>query len=215
MCGHSWVSKFILSNMKLSQEKIEKIYRESDKALSISLCIVIVLFLVKAICMLLEYMNIVIPLDSEDVELALHVYDYVLLLVGVLFLLSAAINIPFGIIFKRNKQTFDEQLSSHLIGVTPEQEQQILRLLKRAAKPSDGSNKMNRAEVATLLATLKSLGRLEDAGDYNNLRLWVEHVTGLKDDDKVHFNEAYKRAMDKKGDTRYTSDLEKILQNKG
>ena len=88
-----------------------------------------------------------------------------------------------------------------------------MRLLKRAAKPSDGSNKMNRSEVATLLATLKSLGLLEDAGDYNNLRLWVENVTGLKDDDKVHFNEAYKRAMDKKGDTRYTSDLEKILEN--
>ena len=34
----------------------------------------------------------------------------------------------------------------------------------------------------------------------------------MKDDDKVHFNEAYKRAMDKKGDTRYTADLEKILE---
>lgn len=199
--------------MKLSQEQIEKIYRVSDKACSISLWLVIVLFLVKAICMLLEYMNIVIPLDSEDIELALHIYDYVLVCFGVLFLLSAAINIPSGMIFKRNKQSLDEQLSSHLIGVTPEQEKQILRLLKRAAKPSDGSNKMNRSEVATLLATLKRLGRLEDAGDYNNLRLWVENVTGLKDDDKVHFNEAYKRAMDKKGNTRYTSDLEKILEN--
>ena len=70
---------------------------------------------------------------------------------------------------------------------------------------------MNRAEVATLLATLKNLGHLEDGGDYNHLRLWVESVTELKDTDKIHFNEAYKRALDKRGDTRYSADLKKIL----
>ena len=110
------------------------------------------------------------------------------------------------------QKSLDEQLSSHLIGVTPEQEQQILRLLKRAAKPSDGSNKMNRSEVATLLATLKEMNLLEDAGDYNNLRLWVVNVTGLKDDDKVHFNEQYKRALKKEIDPRYEAELKKILE---
>ena len=104
-----------------------------------------------------------------------------------------------------------KQLPSLLFNVTPKQEEQILRLLKRVATPSDGSNKMNRAEVATLLATLKNLGHLEDGGDYNHLRLWVESVTGMKDSDKIHFNEAYKRALDKRGDTRYTADLTKIL----
>ena len=104
-----------------------------------------------------------------------------------------------------------KQLPSLLSDVTPKQEEQILQLLKRVATPSDRSDKMNRAEVATLLATLKNLGHLEDGGDYNHLRLWVESVTGLKDTDKIHFNEAYKRALDKRGDTRYTTDLKKIL----
>ena len=104
-----------------------------------------------------------------------------------------------------------KQLPSLLANVTPKQEEQILQLLKRVATPSDGTVKMNRAEVATLLATLKNFGLLEDGGDYNHLRLWVESVTELKDTDKIHFNEAYKRALDKRGDTRYTADLKKIL----
>ena len=104
-----------------------------------------------------------------------------------------------------------KQLPSLLSNLTPKQEEQILRLLRRVATPSDGSNKMNRAEVATLLATLKNLGLWEDGGDYNHLRIWVESVTGMKDSDKIHFNEAYKRALDKRGDTRYTADLTKIL----
>ena len=104
-----------------------------------------------------------------------------------------------------------KQLPSLLSNVTPKQEQKILRLLKRVASPSDGSNKMNRAEVATFLATLKAFRHLEDGGDYNHLRLWVESVTGMKDADKAHFNEAYKRALDKRGDTRYTADLKQIL----
>ena len=104
-----------------------------------------------------------------------------------------------------------KQLPSLLSNVTPEQEQKILQLLKRVATPSDGTTKMNRAEVATFLATLKAFGHLEDGGDYNHLRLWVENVTGTHDADKGHFNEAYKRALDKRGDTRYTTDLKQIL----
>lgn len=104
-----------------------------------------------------------------------------------------------------------KQLPSLLSNVTPKQEEHIIRLLKRVATPSDNSDKMNRAEVATFLATLKNLGHLEDGGDYNHLRLWVGGVTGKKDFDKIHFNEAYKRALDKRGDTRYTADLKKIL----
>lgn len=104
-----------------------------------------------------------------------------------------------------------KQLPSQLYNVTSEQERMILQLLKRVAQPSDGSDKMNRAEVANFLATLKTLGHLVDGGEYNHLRLWVEHVSGTKDSDKIHFNEAYKRALDKKGDSRYTADLKKIL----
>jgi hypothetical protein len=104
-----------------------------------------------------------------------------------------------------------KQLPSLLSNVTPKQEQKILQLLKRVALPSNGTNKMNRAEVATFLATLKALGHLEDGGDYNHLRLWVESVTGMKDADKAHFNEAYKRALDKRGDSRYIADLKQIL----
>ena len=104
-----------------------------------------------------------------------------------------------------------KQLPSRLCGVNQEQEDKILRLLKQAATSRDGTGKMNRSEVANFLATLKALGHLEDGGDYNNLRLWVEQVTGTHDADKGHFNEAYKRALDKKGDSRYTSDLKFVL----
>ena len=104
-----------------------------------------------------------------------------------------------------------KQLPSPLSNVTPEQEQMIIQLLKRVAISSDGSDKMNRAEVATFLATLKNLDHLVDGGEYNHLRLWVEQTTGTSDPDKIHFNEAYKRALDKKGDSRYTADLKKIV----
>lgn len=104
-----------------------------------------------------------------------------------------------------------KQLPSLLSNVTPKQEQKILQLLRRLATPSDGTNKMNRAEVATFLATLKALGHLEDGGDYNHLRLWVESVTDMRDADMAHFNEAYKRALNKRGCTRYTADLRRIL----
>lgn len=129
-------------------------------------------------------------------------------------LLCIAAIIVFLIYNQRDPEemSVDEQLVSHLINVSPEQEKQILRLLKRVAKSSDGTAKINRSEVATFLATLKSMGHLEDAGDYNNLRLWVERETGLKDADKIHFNEAYKRALERKGDTRYTQELQEILR---
>lgn len=104
-----------------------------------------------------------------------------------------------------------KQLPSLLSNVRQDQEEQILHLLKRVATSSDGSGKMNRSEVANFLATLKALGHLEDSGDYNNLRLWVEQVTGIHDADKGHFNEAYKRALDNKGESRYTSDLKLVL----
>lgn len=104
-----------------------------------------------------------------------------------------------------------KQLPSQLYNVTSEQERMILKLLKRVAQPSDGSNKMNRAEVANFLATLKTLDHLVDGGEINHLRLWVEQITGTKDSDKIHFNEAYRRALGKKGDSRYAADLKKIL----
>ena len=194
--------------MKLSQEKIDELLKVF-RILGIVFCFTAVgLYIIAKLVMYYDE-------DAEWCQMVAFMSVYMAEALGTLGILIALgwLFIKLRIAERNQAQTLDEQLSSHLIGVTPEQEKQILRLLKRAAKPSDGSNKMNRSEVATLLATLKSLGLLEDAGDYNNLRLWVENVTGLKDDDKVHFNEAYKRAMDKKGDTRYTSDLEKILEN--
>ena len=194
--------------MKLSQEKIDELLKVF-RILGIVFCFTAVgLYIIAKLVMYYDE-------DAELCQMVAFMSVYMAEALGTLGILIALgwLFIKLRIAERNQAQILDEQLSSHLIGVTPEQEKQILRLLKRAAKPSAGSNKMNRSEVATLLATLKSLGLLEDAGDYNNLRLWVENVTGLKDDDKVHFNEAYKRAMDKKGDTRYTSDLEKILGN--
>lgn len=115
---------------------------------------------------------------------------------------------------QRDEDDIDrEQAKSPLKDVTPQQEEQIIALLQKVVLSSDGSNKMNRAEVATFLATLKTLNHLEDAGSYNNLRLWVEKVTGSKDEDKRAFNQQYKRALEKIGKTKYTEKLEKILPN--
>ena len=151
-------------------------------------------------------------------DFSLHQYDWPLILMQIYRALVAgslvgglACWIVVLVLWLVRYMRKQKQLPSLLSDVTPKQEEQILQLLKRVATPSDGSDKMNRAEVATLLATLKNLGHLEDGGDYNHLRLWVESVTELKDTDKIHFNEAYKRALDKRGDTRYSADLKKIL----
>lgn len=117
------------------------------------------------------------------------------------------------IIFKVNDDSdLREQASSPLVQLTSKQENAIRHLLTRVAKRSDGSDEINRAEVASFLAALKHLGIMDDGGDINNLRLWVEKVTELTDADKVHFAEAYRRALDKKGRNRYTQDIKEILR---
>ena len=144
-------------------------------------------------------------------------YYMVAYIVGYMCDTCAVLSLIFVIVMllmnQRDEDDIDrEQAKSPLKNVTPQQEEQIIALLRKVVISSDGSNKMNRAEVATFLATLKTLNHLADAGDYNNLRLWVEKETGLKDSDKIHFNEAYKRALNRKRDTRYTSELQEILR---
>ena len=123
------------------------------------------------------------------------------------------IYITLKIIFKVNDDSdIREQASSPLVRITSKQEKEIIRLLTRVAKRGDGSDGINRAEVASFLAALKHLKIMDDGGDINNLRLWVEKVTELTDADKVHFAEAYRRALDKKGRNRYTQDIKEILR---
>ena len=192
--------------MKLSQEKIDELLKVF-RILGIIFCFTAVGLYVMG--KLVAHYD-----EAEWCTMVSLISLYVAEAMGTLGVLIALgwLFVKLRIAEQNQAPTLDEQLSSHLIGVTPEQELQILRLLKRAAKPSDGSNKMNRSEVATLLATLKEMNLLEDAGDYNNLRLWVVNVTGLKDDDKVHFNEQYKRALKKEIDPRYEAELKKILE---
>lgn len=188
--------------------KIEKTYGFFKKS-AITLTIIFVVFLLdKLLSLFMENL----------IGFSLHKYEWSLILMQIYRTLVAGsligglacwiVMLVLWLIRYLRKQ---KQLPSLLSNVNPKQEEQILQLLKRVATPSDGSNKMNRAEVATLLATLKNLELLEDGGDYNHLRLWVESATGLKDADKIHFNEAYKRALDKRGDTRYTADIKKIM----
>jgi hypothetical protein len=193
--------------MKLTQEQIDKILK-IFRILGIIFCFTAVgLYIIVKLVMFYNE-------DAEWCQMVAFISLYTAEALGTLGVLIALgwLFVKLQIAERDKAQSFDETLSSHLIDVTPEQEKQILRLLKRVAKPSDGSSKINRAEVATFLATLKAMGHLEDAGDYNNLRLWVEKETGLKESDKIHFNEAYKRALDRKGDTRYTSELQEILR---
>ena len=194
-------------NMKLTQEQIDNILK-TFRILGIIFCFTAVgLYIIAKLVMFYNE-------DAEWCQMVAFISLYAAEALGALGVLIALgwLFVKLQIAERDKAQSFDETLSSHLIDVTPEQEKQILRLLKRVAKPSDGSSKINRAEVATFLATLKTMGHLEDAGDYNNLRLWVEKETGLKESDKIHFNEAYKRALDRKGDTRYTSELQEILR---
>ena len=117
------------------------------------------------------------------------------------------------IIFKINDDSeLRDQAPSPLVNVSSKQEKAIIRMLTRVATRSDGSDKINRAQVATFLAALKDLGVLDDGGDMNNLRLWVERETDLYEPDKGHFAEAYDRAKEKKGDTRYTKELKEIIE---
>ena len=187
---------------------LERTYRIIKK-LAITLTIIFVVFLLDKLLSL--FMENLVGFSLHEYEwpsVLVQIYNVIVggSLLGGIFLWIIVLTLWLTRYWRKQKQ-----IPSPLSNVSPKQEEQILLLLKRVATPSDGSVKMNRAEVATFLATLKALGNLEDGGDYNHLRLWVESVTGLTDADKVHFNEAYKRALDKRGDTRYTADIMKIL----
>ena len=187
---------------------LEKTYRIIKK-LAITLTIIFVVFLLDKLLSL--FMENIIGFSLHQYEWPSFLMQIYRAIVAGSLIGGLACWIVVLILWLIRYLRKQKQLPSLLSNVTPKQEEQILQLLKRVATPSDGSDKMNRAEVATLLATLKNLGLLEDGGDYNHLRLWVESTTGLKDADKIHFNEAYKRALDKRGDTRYTADIKKIM----
>lgn len=187
---------------------IERFYEIFKKAAITLIVIFAVLLLDKFLSLLAE--NVLgFSLHGYDwPEMCIKFYRFLVLfsLAGGVFCLILFLSI--WLYCYLNRQNL---LPSRLYNVSAEQEKKIIRLLKQAATSKGGTDKMNRSEVANFLAALKALGHLEDGGDYNNLRLWVEQVTGTHDADKGHFNEAYKRALDKRGESRYTQDLKSIL----
>lgn len=187
--------------MKLSQENREKIRAYTKVFAIVFIAITIVLLLA---------MEILKKWDTAEwYSMFAYIVSFVCDACAVLSIISVII------MLLANQRDDDDKfrlaIKSPLVNVTPLQEEQIIALLQRAAISEDGSNRMNRAEVATFLATLKVQEYLEDAGSYNNLRLWVEKVTGTRDEDKRAFNQQYKRALDKVGATKYTEKIKRIL----
>lgn len=187
---------------------LERTYKIFKNAAITLIVIFAVLLLDKFLSLLTESVLGFSLHDYDWPEICIKAYRFIVLfsLAGGVFCL-----IVFLVIWLYRYLHRGKLIPSRIFNVNAEQEKKIIRLLKQAATSKDGTDKMNRSEVANFLAALKSLGHLEDSGDYNNLRLWVEQVTGTHDADKGHFNEAYKRALDKKGESRYTSDLKLVL----
>lgn len=86
-----------------------------------------------------------------------------------------------------------KNVESPLIGLNTEQQERVIHLLRNMGAPASGEEKMKRAEVTHILHALKELGHISSDVDNNSLRLWTIRVTGYKEDDKLHFNEAMDR----------------------
>lgn len=201
--------------MKISQETILKMKEFSRKFGQVAVISLGAVCLFYGVLSILQDANVYLPLNFEFIVLATRIFYVILVILATITILSLACFFVLLFISKQidKDKLAREQAKSPLKNVTPLQEEQIIDLLQRVAITGDGSNRMNRAEVATFLATLKAMEYLEDAGSYNNLRLWVEQMTGTRDEDKRAFNQQYNRALDKVGKTKYTEKLKKILPN--
>lgn len=108
-----------------------------------------------------------------------------------IFLIILFVFTPFSSSAKDQQDA--EDVESPLIDLTSEQQERVIRLLKDMGAPIPGGEKMKRAEITHILHALKELGCIPSDVDNNSLRLWVIRVTGYKEDDKLHFNEAMDR----------------------
>lgn len=113
----------------------------------------------------------------------------ILLIVFVALLLVIFSLTPFTTQQKDERDAAD--VDSPLVGLTKEQQKAVIELLKERGKPTNGSNKMKRSEVAYILNALIDKGYILPVDDnFEPLRLWVIKETGYREDDKNHFKES-------------------------
>lgn len=190
--------------MKLSQENRDKIRAYAKVFAWVFIGITFVL------CVSVEVLK-----QWEDAEW----YNMVAYVLGYMCDTCAVLSLIFVIAMLLANQRNQEDIMRDKVedplkdDLTPEQRTEIIEMMKLVGRPlEEGSNKINRAAVATFLVTLRNLGALKIPNDttWNNyLRLWVEKETGYRESDSIHFNEAIERV--KKGPTKYTKDVKKIL----
>ncbi len=178
--------------MKINTQKV-------NKAQTISLYVFVIAIVMFGVHILFP---LIWKFDTTDLffQLCTRIYLTVILL-------SIASSLILSLI-TTDDDALREKVASPLKNLNSRQEKRVIALLKSAGKPVDDSDKMNRAEVAKVLLVLKAKNCLDDSGDFNKVRLWVEKVTGLRDSDRVHFTEQYKRA---KSDDTYEKKIDEIL----
>ena len=196
--------------MKLTQVKI---YRFIKK-------VAITLTIIFAVLLLDKFLSL---LTETLFNFSLHQYGWPLILMKIYRTLVAGSLIGclvcwiivlllylYRLLHKDAESEIRDNIASPLLHVTEQQEKELINLLKRAGGPIDGSDKMNRAEVAKVLYILNMRKYLDTSGNPHRVRLWVEKVTELRDSDPGHFNEQYKKRA--KLDDNYEKIIKEILQ---
>lgn len=177
--------------MKLSQEIIDKIKHGSEAGLCISFAALIILNLVPAIW------QIEIPKTIDQIIgkscITLLFVSFAVLIVSSFWasddkkkqriedLREAMQELQEEEIKKKRKVPSDERIKSPLKGLTPQQEDAVIDLLRNKILVVKG--RLKTSELKHLLKALQLQGDLDDS-DMDHVIAWVEQVTGYDVDDR-------------------------------
>ena len=173
--------------MKLSQEIIDKIKHGSEAGLGISFALLAVLGIIP------EIWNIHIPKFVMSIIITCFFLSFAVLLVSSFWasddekkqrvenLREAMQELQAEELKKKRNVPADERIKSPLKGLTPQQENAIIDLLRN--KILVENNRLKTAELKHLLIALKRQGDLDDS-DMDRVIAWVRQVTGYEVDER-------------------------------
>ena len=190
-------------NMKLSQEKIDKIKHYSEAGLCISLALVAVLGLIPKIW------SIHIPEFVMSIVATCLFLSFAVLLVSSFWttneekeqrkaeIKEALLELQSEEKNKINVAREAEEAECPLIDLNEKQKEAIIKLLQRRITTHEkDSSRFNRSVVYTYLSALKALHKItpvRNSDDIDARRRWIEQITGLYEprNEWAHFRGDY------------------------
>ncbi len=179
--------------LRISDPKLNKIFLGICAA--IFAIASVILFIV-----VIELVSMGVADPGQDIpSLFPRLEPYIEFIVGIYILLFIAFLTVVIYNYAINKEKANEkqrkvETTSPLLGLSKEQEQQIIAALKTIAQPLPGKTKLNRARTTQFLRALTELGYIDANLDGKIIMPWVESVTGFEDGEPGHFNDQYKKA---------------------